>query len=271
MHRREEAISGWRGWLREDPFIHLYKWLHPDLVHLVPPAPFLQCDPALTPGGSGVLADPLRIDEEFQKAWLPYFCRSGRRETNLEEFAHEVGSWLPVLPEVVLPRLSGSLLADVVRRKKVTAGGLDGWGWRELKVLLVSWFDGLARFLTKVDDFGIWPDGLLDAYIAMIPKVDGDATSLGQRTLSVLPVVYRIWASARIGQLEGWFKSWFLILFSVLVVVVGRWKLGIPLRSILRKFLLVPLTLTFISSSLMSSSLLVLLSWFTWLVSSRLF
>ena len=54
----------------------------------------------------------------------------------------------------------------------------------------------------------VWPDGLLDAYIAMIPKTDGDATPLGQRPLSVLPVVYRLWASARMGQLDGWFKSW---------------------------------------------------------------
>ena len=44
-------------------------------------------------GVSGVLADPGRIDEEFRKAWLPYFCPSGRRETNLEQFAHEVGGW----------------------------------------------------------------------------------------------------------------------------------------------------------------------------------
>ena len=51
-------------------------------------------------------------------------------------------------------------------------------------------------------------DGLLDAYIATIPKTDGDATPLGQRPLSVLPVVYRIWASARMSQLDGWFKSW---------------------------------------------------------------
>ena len=34
------------------------------------------------------------------------------------------------------------------------------------------------------------------------------ATPLGQRPLSVLPVVYRTWASARIGQLEDWFRSW---------------------------------------------------------------
>ena len=72
----------------------------------------------------------------------------------------------------------------------------------------VSWYDVLARILTKVENTGVWPDGLLDAYITMFPKNDGDATSLGQRPLSVLPVVYRIWASARMVQLEGWFKSW---------------------------------------------------------------
>ena len=31
---------------------------------------------------------------------------------------------------------------------------------------------------------------------------------LDKRPLSVLPVVYRIWASARMGQLDGWFRSW---------------------------------------------------------------
>ena len=95
------------------------------------------------------------------------------------------------------------MLADVVQRKSSTAGGLDGWGWRELKVFPVSWYDELARILSKVEDFGVWPDGLLDAYIAMIPKTDGDATPLGQRPLSVLPIVYRVLASARMGQLDG--------------------------------------------------------------------
>ena len=70
VYRREEAIRGWRNWLREDPFVHPYKWLRPELV---PPAPFLQCDPVLTPGGSGVLADPLRIEEEFPKSLVSLF------------------------------------------------------------------------------------------------------------------------------------------------------------------------------------------------------
>ena len=203
--RRDEAVRGWRNWVREDPLVHDYRWLRPDLV---PPAPFLQCKPCLTPGGSGVLSDPNQIDAEFRKSWLPYFCRSGQRETSLDEFGFEVDGWLPILPEIHLPRLTGQMLADVVLHKGVSAGSLDGWVWRELKALPVSWFDELARILTKVEDLGVWPDGLLDAYITMIPKTDGDATPLGQRPLGVLPVVYRIWAAARMGQLEGWFKSW---------------------------------------------------------------
>ena len=173
----------------------------------MPPAPFLQCDPRLTSDGSGVLSDPNQIDAEFRKAWLPYFCRSGQRETSLDEFSFEVDGWLPILPEVHLPRLTGQMLSDVVLRKSISAGSLDGWGWRELKALPVSWFDQLACILTKVEDLGVWPDSLLDAYIAMIPKTGGDSTPLGQRPLCVLPVVYRIWAAARMGQLGDWFKS----------------------------------------------------------------
>ena len=40
VHRRDAAVQGWRNWVREDPLVHPYRWLRPDLV---PPAPFLQC------------------------------------------------------------------------------------------------------------------------------------------------------------------------------------------------------------------------------------
>ena len=86
-------------------------------------------------------ADLARIDEEFRKAWLPYFCRSGQRDTSLEGFSFEVRGWLLLLPIFELPGLAGQMLSDVVHRTSATAGSLDGWGWRELKVLPVSWFD----------------------------------------------------------------------------------------------------------------------------------
>ena len=92
--------------------------------------------------------------------------------------------------------------------KVLLLASLDGWGWRELKVLPLSRYDELARFLTKVQDVGVWPDGLLDAYISMIPKTDGDATPLGQRPLKILLLFTAFGASARRSQLDGWFKSW---------------------------------------------------------------
>ena len=130
------------------------------------------------------------------------------RDTSLEEF-HEVEGWLPLLPEAARPRLTGQMLADVVHRKGATAGSLDGWEWRELKVLPVSWYDELACVLTKVEDFGVWLDGLLGAYIAMILLKPMVMLPRLVRGLSVFsPVVDRIWASARMGQLEDWFRSW---------------------------------------------------------------
>ena len=62
VHRRDTAIRGWRTWVLEDPLVHPYKWLRPDFVN---PSLFLSCDPCLTPGESGVLVDPEKIDENF--------------------------------------------------------------------------------------------------------------------------------------------------------------------------------------------------------------
>ena len=83
------------------------------------------------------MSDPSRIDEEFRKALLPFFCRSGQRETSLDEVTHEVEGWLPFLPEVALPRLTGEMHAEVLQRKGTTAGSLDGWGWREFRLFVV--------------------------------------------------------------------------------------------------------------------------------------
>ena len=97
VHRRDDAIRGRRNWIREDPLVHPCKWLRLDLVL---PAPFLQCQPHPTPG---VLADPTRIDEEFRKPWLPYFCRSGQRDASLEEFDREVDGWLRFYLRCICP------------------------------------------------------------------------------------------------------------------------------------------------------------------------
>ena len=95
----------------------------------------------------------------FGRLLFYFFSRSGWRGADLEEFSKEVEGWLPIPAEVVHPPLGGDRLADVVRRKGATAGSLDGWGWREIKLLLVPWSDGLDKILTKVEEDGVWPEG----------------------------------------------------------------------------------------------------------------
>ena len=96
----------------------------------------------------------------------------------------------------------------MARAKRSTAGGLGGWAWNEIKALPLAWFSGLAILLTLVDLTGDWPQGLLDAYIAMIPKANGDFYP--QRPPSVLPAVHRLWASLRLSRLKDWFQGWVL-------------------------------------------------------------
>ena len=66
----------------------------------------------------------------------------------------------------------------------------------------------MACILTKVENTGVWPDGLLDSYIATIPETDDDATpwARGHLVCSLLSIVsglLLVW-----GQLEDWFRSW---------------------------------------------------------------
>ena len=73
----------------------------------------------------------------------------------------------------------------------------------------LSWFDELARILIKVEDSGVWPDGLLDAYIAMISLRLMVMLLLLDRGLfaySLLSIVFGlllVWVSLVTG-----FKSW---------------------------------------------------------------
>ena len=128
---RETGIRKWTRWLREDQGARPYAWLRPDFV---PPSPFLLVKDPLTKA-SRILVEPHLIDAEFRKAWMPFFCRSGHPFVTSDQFLAFVGHLLPQEPLLALPRITGRDLQEVVRAKKSTAGGLDGWAWNEIKAL----------------------------------------------------------------------------------------------------------------------------------------
>ena len=124
---------------------------------------------------------------------MPYFRREGHPVVIVQAFLDFLGDHLPQEPFLDLPILTGEELYEAAMAKKPTAAGLDGWAWNEIQALSLSWFVGLALVLRQIET---------------VPKAEGDSTPIGQRHLSVLPVVYRLWASVRLAHLQEWFSSW---------------------------------------------------------------
>ena len=55
-------------------------------------------------------------------------------------------------------------------------------------------FSGLAILLELVETSGVWPQGLLDAFFAMMPKADGDSTPPRSTTPQCAPgCVFYLW------------------------------------------------------------------------------
>ena len=75
VHRRDEAIRGWRSWLREDLLVHPDKWLRPDLVL---PAPFLQCERNLRTVVLVSLLIQLGLMRNSERPGFPIFVAQGR-------------------------------------------------------------------------------------------------------------------------------------------------------------------------------------------------
>ena len=124
IHRGDFAIRVWRSWVLEDPLVHPHMWLRPDLVLL---APFLNCSPENTIDGFGVLVEPHAIDEQFSKAWMPFFCRGDKEIADLDTCRAVAEGLTPLMVEVQTPPLSRDMLYDDVQKKKQSGRlGLEG-------------------------------------------------------------------------------------------------------------------------------------------------
>ena len=111
------------------------------------------------------------------------------------------------LPVIDLTPLDGHMLFDAVSGEYASAGSLDGWNWMQFKALLVNCFDGLPSVLRLVRGQGEVAAGPAGCFCGYDPKAEGNVTPLGH-LLSVLPIVYPLWATVRLEHLQTWCDSW---------------------------------------------------------------
>ena len=99
---------------------------------------------------------------------------------------------------------------DCIREAACHVGGLDNWTFRFWKLLNFTTVDWLRRLLVLIEDQEApWPKDTTTARAAFIRKPGTDEHDpLSFRILSILAVLYRTWAKARLADLRPWIRSW---------------------------------------------------------------
>jgi hypothetical protein len=60
------------------------------------------------------------------------------------------------------------------------------------------WYEGVALLMKQIEGTGEWPKEVVEAYVAMIPKAAGSSRPQDCRPITVLDVLYRIWAKGTV-------------------------------------------------------------------------
>ena len=84
------------------------------------------------------------------------------------------------------------------------APGPDGWAGEELRLWPRPLVVALVAMLRTVEALGRWPLGLWAAEAVRLPKPGGDPDQpLQKRPITLLPVIYRLWARLRLRQVDA--------------------------------------------------------------------
>jgi len=147
--------------------------------------------------------------EEFHEQWKARWCRHDHLA--FDHWEQLLGFARRVLTPQSIPslRLDVSLLrAEVHRKKKRSATGLDGVSRADLIAADDAVFQSLTRAYERAQTDGEWPAQLLAGKVISLAKSDS-ASSVGDyRPITVFGLPYRLWSSLQARHLLAHADSW---------------------------------------------------------------
>ena len=148
-------------------------------------------------------ANVREMDGSLREAWGPINRKYAEAlEPCPEAFMAKYGHHLRKVP-MLASQMTGGLL----RAMSPSSMGLDGWSPQDLQSLPDSTLDWFAQLLQLVEDEGKWPAVLAEGYTSLIPT-PGEEGPLGTRPLTVLSMVYQLWAGTRLHDVLLWQEVW---------------------------------------------------------------
>ena len=194
---RHERHTRWRSALprlwHERPAA-IFRWLKAENV------PF-GSRPVLDAAGQQCLSLEA-VDEAVRAFWVDDVLRQHASQDPVARWnaflSSEFGLHLPSASWPTAPWTEDRVRAALRGMREAAAPGMSGVPLATWKAMPPWWFAAIARLLALIEHDRRWPTEWLDAYVAMIPKASGGARPQDQRPITVLEVVYRIWAKGTI-------------------------------------------------------------------------
>ena len=155
------------------------------------------------------IASVAEVDRAAQDFWVrDLWCRDdpSLAQEHWEAFSHS--EFFPCIPKCSWPETqwTTALVKSIVHSLKPSAPGTWDVPVAVWQTLPDTWHAAVARMLQQIQDTGDWPENVLDAYVALIPKGQGNEIK-SQRPITVLELVFRIFA-------KGVVQTWRNILMS---------------------------------------------------------
>ena len=198
----KDRVREWREWLEESWSSERGPCIAGSRTSPTPPPVTFLTRPDGTAPAS--LAE---MDGLLQDAWRPINRKYATDpEPDPLAFLRRYGHHVRRVP-MLATQLDGPRLRKGLPRMKPSALGLDGWSLGDLRSLPERVLGWLADLLREVERRGKWPARLAEGYTALIPK-EGPPGPLNTCPLTVLSMVYRLWAGMRLVDAIAWQEAW---------------------------------------------------------------
>ena len=152
-------------------------------------------------------ADPTEVFRAFEAEWEKRWDRHRHySDERWQPFIDWYQAHVPAATsQMPLPAITLSEWKSAVRGKKSrSATGSDGISKHDLLALADDLTQSLLDLIRAVELGESWPDAAMQAMVTAIAKTPSAATTSQYRPITVISLVYRVWATIRARQLIRW-------------------------------------------------------------------
>ena len=146
------------------------------------------------------------VDSAAKEFWVKgLWCKDdpGQADQHWRDFSSS--EFFPFIPRCSWDEIvwTSDIVKSIVLSMKQSAPGTWGVPVAVWQTLPDVWHAAVARLLQQIQETGDWPDNLMDAYVVLIPKGQGNEIK-SQRPITVLELIFRIFAK---GVVHSWRKT----------------------------------------------------------------